>query len=212
MDMQYNMNPQQMMMPQQGIMNNQQMNNQQMMNQQMMNQMQMNPMQMGQMPIQITGPVGGTSIADLNIKQQQSQSHHEIENNNQVNNIFQRKKQKRREIDSDVNDMEGLVKDINRDLDKFSGSKTKSSDESDTESEKKPVKKRWFYIPDIVKETILLTLVYLLMSQSFIKKAIAMHITYLNPNDEGNVSIIGIAIYGLILSIIYMIFKKILIS
>jgi hypothetical protein len=229
MDMQYNMNPQQMIMPQQGIHGGQQMQmnqmNQMNMNQMQTNPMQMNqmqnnpmqnnpmqnnPMQMGQIPTQITGPIGGTSIADLNIQQQPSKR--EIKNNNQVNNIFQQKKQKKREIESDINDMEGLVKDINRDLDNFSGSKAKSSDSSDTESEKKPIKKRWFYIPNIVKESLLLTFVYLLMSQSFIKKAIAMHITYLNPTEEGNISIIGIAIYGLILSIIYMIFKKLLIN
>lgn len=203
MDMQYNMNPQQMTMQQMQMMNQMQMNPMQ------VNQMQMNPMQMNpmQMKSQITGPVGGTSIADLGISVQQQENNEKINNN-----VFQRKRIRRKDTETDVNDMEGLVKDINRDLDKFSGSKTKSSEESDTESEKKPVKRRWFYIPDIVKEPILLTLIYLLMSQSFIKKAVSMHITYLNPNEDGNVSMIGILIYGLIMSIVYMIFKKILIG
>lgn len=209
MDMQYNMNPQQMTMQQMQMMNQMQMNPMQ------MNPMQMNPMQMNpmQMKAQITGPVGGTSIADLGAPSRTSQmSVQQQEHNEGSNNIFQRKRPRRKDTETDVNDMEGLVKDINRDLDKFSGSKTKSSEESDTESEKKPIRRKWFYIPEIVKEPILLTLIYLLMSQSFIKKAVAMHITYLNPNEDGNVSIIGILIYGLIMSIVYMIFKKILIG
>lgn len=179
-----------------------------------MNPMGMQPMQsMQPMMPQITGPTSGTSIADLR-----------TDINPRILNQPQRQQPQRRSRDieetqeTDGPNMELLVKDLNRDLDEYAPSRRDSDDSertnTDTDREESTTKSKWYkgLIPEFTKEIFLLLFVYILFSQGFIKKAIGNHITYINPNSDGNVSFFGVAIYGLILSIVYMIFKKIIIG
>jgi hypothetical protein len=58
------------------------------------------------------------------------------------------------------------------------------------------------------KDFILLFALYFLLSQEMIKDFFAKYFTSLNPNEEGRVNIQGVIIYGLILTILYMLSKK----
>ena len=61
-----------------------------------------------------------------------------------------------------------------------------------------------------LKEFIILFGVYFLLSQEMIKDLFAQYFTSLNPDDTGRVNVKGVIIYGLILTVLYMIMKKVI--
>ena len=61
-----------------------------------------------------------------------------------------------------------------------------------------------------LKEVIILFSVYFLLSQEMVKDLFAQYFTSLNPDDTGRVNVKGVIIYGLILTVLYMVLKKIL--
>lgn len=186
--------------------NNQMLNMQNMQNMQnyqnqlLQNQQQMLMMQ--QMQPQITG--SGTPISairnDIPPSKPKTQEQRRTETDDSRTN--------------NRNIITNLVSDINRDLENFVPSKLHETEESDgTDTEKETINENSYskYIPQIIKEPILLLAIYLLMSQNFVRNLLATYITYLNPRDDGSIPFLGIFIYGAILVIIYTIFKKILI-
>ncbi len=62
-----------------------------------------------------------------------------------------------------------------------------------------------------VKDFILLFSIYFILSQDMIKDLFSGYFTCLNPDDEGKVGVKGVIVYGLILTIIFMLSKKYLI-
>lgn len=107
-------------------------------------------------------------------------------------------------------DITCLVSDINKSLDNYSPSNqdVPSDDEPIEEFEGYEYKS---YLPDWFKEFLLILLIYLILSQNFVKTFIGKYIKYVNPNDDGTVSFSGLVIYGTILAVIYLIFKRLLI-
>ncbi len=61
------------------------------------------------------------------------------------------------------------------------------------------------------KELLLITFIYCILSTGFAKKTIGNYISYVNPNETGKYSFVGIILYGFILAISYIIIKKIFI-
>jgi hypothetical protein len=59
-----------------------------------------------------------------------------------------------------------------------------------------------------IKDFILLFSIYFILSQDMVKDLFSNYFTCLNPDDEGKVGIKGVIVYGLILTIIFMISKK----
>jgi hypothetical protein len=59
------------------------------------------------------------------------------------------------------------------------------------------------------KEFIILFGIYFLLSQEMVKDLFAQYFTSLNPDDSGRVHVKGVIIYGLILTVLFMILKKI---
>jgi hypothetical protein len=59
-----------------------------------------------------------------------------------------------------------------------------------------------------LKDVIVLFGVYFLLSQEMIKDLFAQYFTSLNPDDTGKVHVKGVIIYGLILTILFMVFRK----
>lgn len=59
------------------------------------------------------------------------------------------------------------------------------------------------------KEFIILFSVYFLLSQEMVKDLFAQYFTSLNPDETGKIHVKGVIIYGLILTILYMVLKKI---
>ncbi|AYV78756.1 MAG: hypothetical protein Edafosvirus30_7 [Edafosvirus sp.] len=65
-------------------------------------------------------------------------------------------------------------------------------------------------IPQILQEPLIILVLYVILSQSFVKNKIGEYIKQINPGPDCNVSFVGIVIYGIILAVLYVIFKKLL--
>lgn len=118
--------------------------------------------------------------------------------------IIKNKKQKK---------IDKLVNDINKSLDDYSPSKSIMIDFDDDDDENIFIEKKKSsipYIPDFAKELLLIVILYIILSQDFVYGMLSKYITYLNPNDNGKVPFIGITLYGLILAVLFIMFKKIL--
>ncbi len=58
------------------------------------------------------------------------------------------------------------------------------------------------------KDFLVLFILYFILSQEMIKDFFAKYFTSLNPDDEGKVGIQGVIIYGLILTVLFMVIRK----
>ena len=68
---------------------------------------------------------------------------------------------------------------------------------------------QWFFDECFnYKDFIVLFVVYFILSQEMIKDFFAKYFTSLNPDDEGKINIQGVIVYGLILTIFYMLIRK----
>jgi hypothetical protein len=87
-----------------------------------------------------------------------------------------------------------------------------SDDEEIKEKTKKKKKSNYlnFSIPEMLKDPVLIWLIYMLMSQNFFKNLIGKYLTSINPNEEGVVTFTGVAMYGLILVALFTLIKFIL--
>jgi hypothetical protein len=61
-------------------------------------------------------------------------------------------------------------------------------------------------------EFILLLTLYVIMSQPFVVSFASNYIVQLNPNEEGTISMMGIIIYGLIMTLMFFVIRKIMFS
>lgn len=59
------------------------------------------------------------------------------------------------------------------------------------------------------KELLLLVLIYCILSLGFIKKTVGGYISYINPDETGKYSYVGVIIYGFLLSILFISLRKI---
>lgn len=105
-----------------------------------------------------------------------------------------------------------------------SGSNTASTIESEKEDKKKESKekkekkkdfkddKKPFTFFTVVKEFLLLWVIYMVTSLRPIREFAAKYISALAPNEEGVVSIYGIALYGAIICILYFVFRYVFLN
>ena len=107
-----------------------------------------------------------------------------------------------------------LVSDINKSLDDYAPSISKNNIDSEEEEEEEKEKdqeddsEKWLSkTPTWLKEILLFIIIYFIFSLGFVKKSVGTYIKYINPDSEGNVSFVGIIIYGLLLISTYMIIK-----
>jgi len=134
-----------------------------------------------------------------------------------------------RQKDEDA--IDALINQINTDSDesmpkkkksklneKNKSKKAKDSDtETDTDDDKKTVKvetkskfKFPFNIPEFIRDPLLIWIIFILLSQNFIKQLIGKYVKQINPNEEGVVSFFGVVIYGLIFAILFGLVKFLL--
>jgi hypothetical protein len=107
------------------------------------------------------------------------------------------KKKKKDKVDTDTTDEEEIkdIKDIKDKKDKKKKSKKESTIIPDIK------------VPEFFKDGILIWIIYMLMSQSFFKKLIGKYLNSINPSEEGIVSNLGVAMYGLILVTLFTLIK-----
>jgi hypothetical protein len=68
---------------------------------------------------------------------------------------------------------------------------------------------QWFFDDCFnYKDFLILFILYFLLSQEMIKDFFSRYFSSLNPDDEGKIGVQGVIIYGLILTILFMIIKK----
>ena len=61
-----------------------------------------------------------------------------------------------------------------------------------------------------IKDFALLFGIYFLLSQEMVKDLFSQYFTSLNADDSGKVHVKGVIIYGLILTVLFMVLKKII--
>lgn len=146
----------------------------------------------------------GTSINELqnrSTNQQMSQQQYEQHQKQYQQQLYQ---QQQEEIDNQKEhfDIDELAKDISDNLN--------DKEPFETDSEEKDDENFTLSIPNNFKDPLLLLTVFVILSQSSVRQLFGKYIPYINPDEEGVVSIIGIVIYGIILVAIYMLIKKLL--
>jgi hypothetical protein len=68
---------------------------------------------------------------------------------------------------------------------------------------------KWFFDECFnYKDFIILFVLYFILSQEMIKDFFAKYFTSLNPDNEGRVGVQGVIIYGLILTVLFMVLRK----
>ena len=143
---------------------------------------------------------GGTSILD--IKENTSNNMNNIKYlvndiNSSIKKKNKKKNSKKKDIedqdieDQDIEDQDIEEQDINL---KKSKKNKKANHKSNTEY-------------DIFKESILLILVYIILSQNMIKNIFSLYFKSLNPNEIGIVGQSGVIIYGIILTCVFFILR-----
>jgi len=149
-----------------------------------------------------TGPRGGVSIRSI----KKNVPHKSISPPQQPQPIIKKK-------------VSNIVEKINQKLlEKDSTDETESTislEKENTNTEKSDNKKSFFNFNfdfdiknkffEYVKEIVLIVVLYIIISQPFIKNKLSEHFTIM---ENGN--LIGIVIYGFIFAILYIIFKSIL--
>lgn len=117
--------------------------------------------------------------------------------------------------------MRDIVDDINIELEDDIKKKKKEKVDTDTtdEEEKKEKKKKKskkessimsnIVVPEFFKDGVLIWVIYMLMSQNFFKKLVGKYLNSINPSEDGVVSNLGVAMYGLILITLFTLIKLI---
>lgn len=107
-----------------------------------------------------------------------------------------------------------LISDINKSLDDYAPTNSKTIDDTEEDDEiNENSSEGWLTkIPNWIKEIFLFIVIYFIFSTGLFKKSVGTYIKYINPDDEGNVSFLGIIIYGLLLIITFMIARYFLIK
>lgn len=158
-------------------------------------------------------------------RQQQIQQMQHMNQMDQVQQVQQMKRNKKN-IPDDITrtestdhhhpskqaDITHLVSDINKSLDNYSPSNQDIPPNDDpVEEEANENYSRSTYLPDWLKEPLLILIIYVLLSQNFVKTFTGKHIKYINPGDDGTVPFLGVVIYGTILAVLYIILKRLFI-
>ena len=149
---------------------------------------------------QLTGSSTGGSIREV---QQQSDQYYESP----------KSPRKHRQYDGDKDEIRKLARNVNKSLDDFQTSKIHTDEEKTEEEiefdEKTDKKKNEddYSILGIGKEMILIVIIYVILSQGFVRRSIANYIPQLNPNADGVIPFTGYVIYGSILATIFVFFR-----
>ena len=109
-----------------------------------------------------------------------------------INSKLLNKKKKKKDIKD--------IKDIKESIEDFVTTETNSSSVGYIS---------WFFDECFnYKDFLILFTIYFLLSQEMIKDFFSKYFTSLNPDNEGKVGFQGVIIYGLILSVMYMVIHK----
>jgi hypothetical protein len=116
---------------------------------------------------------------------------------------------KQRQIQKDIQDIDALAQDISDNL----PSDLLLTGVSDAPKEKdKKEKKNNKFFPKFLLDPLIIIVVFIVLSQPYIKNIIGKYVKFIKPRDDGTVPFVGILIYGVILAVIYSLIKKALVT
>jgi hypothetical protein len=171
---------------------------------------------------QMQNTMDGTAVVDIKKMAAIEQQRKQIQDaqNAQINKQLIMQNAKALKELEEKNKIHHLVKDINRHLDDYGPSTlSHDSDESCYElddgtdrEQSSDIKNKNVntYIPYFLKDPIIIIIVYVIISQPFVKKTLSNYITHLHVKSDGSNNIIGQLIYGTILAFLFLLIKKII--
>ena len=120
--------------------------------------------------------------------------------------------------DSDTDKVKNKSKKVNSKNKKLKKTKKSNTDTDENTDNKNIVndktnKKRFylpFNIPTFIRDPLLIWILFIILSQNFIKQLIGKYVKYINPNEEGVVKFTGVVIYGLIFAVLFGLIKFLL--
>jgi len=115
------------------------------------------------------------------------------------------------ESDIERDGIRHLVKDINRGLGDYGPSDIQNTDTEETVDNDDEPKKSDFTLFGLIKEPLIILLLYLLISQNFVKNGLGAYITQVLPRHDGSTSFLGHLICGIIIASLFVLSKKILV-
>lgn len=162
-------------------------------------------------------PSGGTPLSALKNQQGNIQQMHQMQQNEQPQ-LTEDLRNYEKYVQSKNKNMNHLVTAINKSLDDYAPSPETVSreDEADIENENEDDDQSSSGFlnnyPNWVKELLLFVAVYCFLSIGMVKNTIGTYIKYIQPGSDGNVGIIGIILYGLLVGASFILLRKLLLK
>jgi hypothetical protein len=122
----------------------------------------------------------------------------DINLNNDVKSVYSNKSEKDTLTDIDTDTITNTNTDTDTDTDTYSN-KLRDSKKRKT---KKTNKTNFIY--DTIFDGVILFVIFILMSQGFVKNFIGKHIKIINVNEEGYVPFTGVTAYGVIFVLVFL--------
>ncbi len=106
-----------------------------------------------------------------------------------------------------INNIESLAKDINNSM---PNGPAKDSDIDDAFLYDDDEENKYLvdYVPKIVREPLLILVLFVILSQPTVKDIIGKYVKQIVPDAQGKVSMTGVVIYGTILAVLFFVIKK----
>ncbi len=163
----------------------------------------------------ISGNTGGTPITQLrkDLVQNDLESNYSfdsIKTSSDIRQLVDEINNKDNNLNNDVKSINSdksklsLKKDTISDTDTDTDSDTDSNKSTDSKKNKKTNKCKKNFIYDTIFDGVILLVIFILMSQGFVKNFIGKHVKVINVNAEGFVPFTGVVTYGIIFVLVFL--------
>lgn len=172
--------------------------------------------------------INGTSLKDLQMRQQRQYDvsptninnlqhmqyeQQPVSNGNMFNNPpMERQHNVKQILRSDQADIEDLARDIGNNLPADALMSVNSETEEQVENKKEQNNGILKSVPIILREPLILVVLFVILSQPVVKNFIGKYVKQINPDESGVVPLVGITIYGAILATLFVLSKKLLLK
>ncbi len=111
---------------------------------------------------------------------------------------------------SDEPDIEDLARDISKNLagETFNPSMMEVSDEENSKKSGGLLS----FVPPLLREPLIIVVLYVILSEAFVKNTIGKYVPQINPDFTGRVSRTGVVIYGILFAVLFMVARKLLLK
>jgi uncharacterized protein YpuA (DUF1002 family) len=113
---------------------------------------------------------------------------------------------------TDQADIEDLARDISNNMPSREDRTETDSDIVVNEKEKKDNGGWLSSIPEVLREPLILVVLYVILSQDMVKNFFGKYIKQLNSEETGGIGFVGVVIYGIILAVLFVLAKRLLLK